>query len=610
MECTDPTQCGDNASCVDYVGYHFCFATCDGDEACRDQYVCDYHTCRPPCNRDDRCHEPDTCFNGHCKAKCTANTDCLDNSRCQDGKCVPPCTQHEDCLPGFSCNTGSGQCEPKPGFQMGETCAHSGECATGYCLPTRKICSIQCNGTAICPSDYRCGLEKIDSKATGNFDLAEAACVPAEGAGEAGQACDRDQDCASFHCYYGFCMEGCAQDGDCGANQCVEVNLLLGGGIPKYKGCLPRQGTSTYTLGKFNDIDYHGFDIPPTARSFVLSTEVASTTEMPLVYEVKGPSGEALYTLATDSCGLYSEPNRFLWGEQYSSLFVPNTPAVTLTPGVHAYMVGATQANIEITTRLQLKLGQAVKGTLNINWVFLNLQGTCVTGDTMNAASAPTHPWFTKVRDSTMKILGQAGLSLGAETFEDLNDPNLDVIVEMEGSVSKDLQLLFSSSAGKQGPSINVFFVRKIEVGNISGGVILGIAGGIPGPISHHGRVHSGIVISMETACYEPYGYDTGQTVAHEMGHYLGLFHNQESETVPGVSEQEVVCPCPCGANMSCYQGWGGTSWCRGEDGIPDTTISHDNLMFFAAESAQEFEGSKLSPGQIQVILNNPIVGH
>jgi hypothetical protein len=219
------------------------------------------------------------CLQGRCKAGCKIDDECTKGLRCQDGKCVPPCQGDLECTPGFACNKVSGRCEPKPGKKLGEACGGSLECATGYCLPTRKICSIRCSGSALCPSGYACGLEKLHKSNPSNFDGAEADCVPQKGKGTAGAGCAADADCLAEHCYNGFCMEACAGDGDCGSAglQCVEVNILLDGGIPKYKGCLPRRGTGSFTLATGVPAGgIKGVDIPPNAASFVLLTEVAA----------------------------------------------------------------------------------------------------------------------------------------------------------------------------------------------------------------------------------------------------------------------------------------------------------------------------------------------
>jgi hypothetical protein len=609
QKCDADPSCPEGSTCHDYLGYKFCMDQCGADTDCRNGYVCTYGVCRPPCNSNHVCGQGDTCLNGHCKSKCTADTDCPSGERCQDGKCIPPCKGDGDCLPGFSCDPASGDCKPKQGKSMGEACSSSSQCATAYCLPTRKICSISCTGSGDCPDGYVCGLETFDKDNNGTTDSAEADCVPIKGKAVAGANCTADASCASEHCHYGFCVEACQATTDCQAGlRCVELNILLTGAAPKYKGCLRSAAVGPfYPLGTFpNSLStYRGFDIPPHAGSFILTTEMNSLSEVPLVGLIKDPTGKTLMTM--DSCYQYSQPNRYSPREQFSTLLVPNTTSLKVVPGLYTYTVGSSDGKA-VTAKLQIKLGTAAKGTLNLNWFFLNLASTCVKGPTLNAASAKSHAWLGKLRNNVTAILQNAGVKVGSEKFYDLKDPALDVLNLSMTGLSTEMQKLFSSSNKMTGRSINIFFVRDIKA-SYSGG-ILGIAGGIPGPPGKHGTVHSGVVLSMKTACYEAYGYNPALALAHELGHYLGLSHNLENSTVPGYSESsnQVICPCPCGANMTCVS-QSGKSWCRGQDHIPDTTTSSNNLMFWAAESSQTFAANLLTKGQIRVILNNPVVG-
>lgn len=114
----------------------------------------------------------------------------------------------------------------------------------------------------------------------------------------------------------------------------------------------------------------------------------------------------------------------------------------------------------------------------------------------------------------------------------------------------------------------------------------------------------------MQTACFEKFGYNPAHTLAHEMGHYLGLFHNMESPTNPGFDEgsKQVLCSCPCADNLVCQAGSSTVNWCRGLDHLPDTSQTDSNLMFYAAENTQDFSGNQLSATQQRVMLDNPIV--
>lgn len=607
--------CQAGSTCINYLGYQWCFDSCTEDKQCRDGYVCDYNTCRPPCTRQDHCKVGERCSGGRCNAPCTTDAACTPQ-RCQDGVCVPPCTKDTECLPGERCDTATGSCQAGTGKKLGEACTKPGsgpECATGFCLPTRKVCSITCKGSADCPvGSWVCGLEKLDNDLNGTVDGAVAACVPRKGAGGPGALCAKDDDCASEHCYNGWCLEGCAGDANCPAGQsCADVSLLLQAAVAKYKGCIPKASVGEMTLGTFTDGQLHGFDIPSTAQSFVLVTQLESPTEIPVVAQLSAPDSEVLFQNA-DQCDYYSQPNRYLYSEQISSALVPNTNAVKIKPGIYTYMLTSTKPGLPITVKLLTRTGKATSGKVDVNWVFLNLSGTCIPGGTLNATSAPTHGWFKTLRDNLRGILQKANLDLGQQTFRDLKSPALDII-NMGNTDNGELGQLFATTKGLTGRAINIFFVRDIQVGGgSSGGIILGIAGGIPGPPGIHGTAHSGLAMSMQTACFEQYGYNPAHTLAHEMGHYLGLFHNMESQTNPGYDEgsQQVLCPCPCGENLVCTFGPNSTKWCRGLDHLADTPTSQPdtNLMFYAAENTQDFSGNQLSPTQQRVMLDNPLV--
>ncbi|MCC6748173.1 MAG: hypothetical protein IT371_10970 [Deltaproteobacteria bacterium] len=609
-DCKTDGACPDGATCHDYLNYKWCFDACEADSACRDGYVCDYGVCRPKCTRGQFCKSGDVCRDGRCKPPCKSDPDCGGDQRCQDGKCLPPCKTEDQCLPGFTCKPETGKCVAKPGKPLGQACRGDGECATGYCLPTRRICSVKCAGSEVCPGGYVCGLEKLDADRNNAFDGAEADCIPVAGKGVAGGACAKDGDCASSHCYYGFCMEGCAEAKNCQGLACMPVNLILDGATPPYRGCLPHAAVGTYTLGAFKAGEVKGFDLPPHATSFVLTTEVGSASEAGLVARLADPTGNVLVEPTGDSCKFYSSATRYYPAEQVANLYYPNVPTLKITPGIHTYQVVATKMDLPVTVKLTTKLGTAQKGTLNINWFFLNLQGTCIPGPTLNAATAATHAWFRTVGTNMRSILKNAGLTIGYETFHDLNSPALDVIEVPEQGQPRELQSLFASSRALALPSLNIFFVREIKSTTL-GGMVLGISGGIPGPPGIHGTASSGIAMSMQTACLEKNSsYNPAHTLAHEIGHYLGLFHNQENIVNPGYDKdaKKVVCPCPCGPNLSCQYDIG-ASWCRGLDPLPDTDTSDKNLMFFAAESTEMFQGNQLSPQQIRVILNSPLAG-
>lgn len=85
-----------------------------------------------------------------------------------------------------------------------------------------------------------------------------------------------------------------------------------------------------------------------------------------------------------------------------------------------------------------------------------------------------------------------------------------------------ELQELFALGTGSGRGSISIFLVR-----DISGA--LGVAGDIPGAWMHPGELSNGIAISVDSLLDpDPLTPPFGRVIAHETGHYLGLFHTSE----------------------------------------------------------------------------------
>jgi len=153
--------------------------------------------------------------------------------------------------------------------------------------------------------------------------------------------------------------------------------------------------------------------------------------------------------------------------------------------------------------------------------------------------------------------------------------------------VYAELPHLFRLSAGASNPAINLFFVADIAL--LAGSEPEAQAGGIPGPMGMHGTGGSGIVIAADMMQDER---ALGRTLAHELAHYLGLFHTSE-------------------ANGCVREALDDTPECRVEqdvdgDGLGVTDcLEHgaDNLMFFAKTN-----GTELTPQQIEVLRSAPIL--
>jgi hypothetical protein len=111
----------------------------------------------------------------------------------------------------------------------------------------------------------------------------------------------------------------------------------------------------------------------------------------------------------------------------------------------------------------------------------------------------------------------------------DVNVVTTNVVGAKINSEGSEIDQLRALDLGTSQQSINVFFVADFtdDPGT------LGFAGGIPGPIALHGTAASGVMIAVDSHRDEDEALDTqtmGETLAHELGHQLGLFHTTEPD--------------------------------------------------------------------------------
>lgn len=124
--------------------------------------------------------------------------------------------------------------------------------------------------------------------------------------------------------------------------------------------------------------------------------------------------------------------------------------------------------------------------------------------------------------DAVYAATDELGIGEITSTRIDWPDPYVDA----EGDETNRLR---AASVGEDPFAVNLFFVQDFnEVGT------LGIAAGIPGPNGVAETAASGVIISVDTHL-DGDGIVLltdmmGETIAHEVGHQLGLFHTSEAE--------------------------------------------------------------------------------
>ena len=276
--------------------------------------------------------------------------------------------------------------------------------------------------------------------------------------------------------------------------------------------------------------------------------------------------------------------NRVSAAQKVAAFLMPNDPQIEVKGGkwlfrlratgvlktagdVTSYPPVASTADVTILARTQ-PIPEA--GVLKLHLHFTGAGG-------LTAENAPTNERLAAGVAAASEIMATAGVKVVVAGYHDVpgveDDPTLLALESTIGNPN-DLSKLLLLGQSEDVSALNLFFVNSIyKDGDFAGGgLVLGIAAGIPGPAFLGASYRSGVVVALfEQGEGEDY---LGNVIAHEVGHYLGLYHTTESV-----------------GNL--------------HDTLLDTEEDDsENLMFWAYSQDQK----KLSPDQGVVIRSHPLV--
>ena len=530
-------RCGDN--CVDLQGHALHCGACD--TPCDEGARCQGGACTCPEGREscggvctDYTDDNDNC--GACGNVCPLFTDCTNGAcRCNDGfgtlcdgACIDTRTDEDNC----------GAC--------GQTCVVGARCLGGDC---------SCRGDDPATCDERC----VDLEAD------------AFHCGACGQACGPGQDCLAGQCrcqgLLSECEDGCADLGTnadhCGTcgNPCAPEEVCCGGEC--FADACPDRPLDVACADDLGDLP---FFVPPETGGWIFSAWVPDGTID--LRQIRTPT-EA-FNLASGDYAFARRGTAFL--DTVHPVLIPMTPefSALVQPGNHTaafrgsgppcYAVASTSGR---GTRLHVRV------------ILAGAPG-------LNAGNAAADPRWRQALLVANRRLGQAGFSLEVVTYEDAA-PEIATRYAVIREFDEILDLVSTSQWPGLTPEsrlvLNVYVIRVFAVP--AGGEVLGVSAGIPGAAGVHGTRASGVVVSIRDDATL-----LGNVIAHEAGHFLGLFHTTEvfgRESDP--LEDTPVCT---------EEGWRDPRTCPG----------FDNLMFPYAQSGEV----SLTADQSAVLRANPLV--
>ena len=318
--------------------------------------------------------------------------------------------------------------------------------------------------------------------------------------------------------------------------------------------------------------DYQYFVIPDDILSILIAVE-------------QGAEYTALNGMTIDGEWLVDLPNAigeapfYHWPVEVASVTMPisnETAAhggcLALDPVAYADASGQT-GELHIVTRR----GDSSASSIDVN-VF-------VVGST-DIAEADVMAALTRMSEV---YAGGGAATIGNVSIATLDWP--DPYVDSEGAEANELR---ATAIGDDPGALNLLFVQDFnEVGT------LGIAAGIPGPNGISGTAASAVMVAVDTHLdAEGSALLTdlmGETMAHEIGHQIGLFHTSEGD---GVGFDPITDTPECTSDFDL-------------DGDDELTAEEceaaDGRNFMFWSSSDEFGQFEMSPIQSAVLRDSVI---
>lgn len=542
-----------------------------------------------PCPADSICL--DVAGTALCLPECSSDADCRDGYGCGDGGACVPCSLVTDaCVPAAdadadgdanSSDEWEAEADADAGrLENGLPCTDHMQCRSRLCLPAALggVCTASCAPGDRCVSPETCVPFARDGDGDTRTDRVGYGCVAYDGsAAYTGMTCSADADCRSLICRQDVCVELCIDDGDCDPmTTCESHTLPTDEGPATFPACaftpvttpqvvqvaLPTQRMVAGADGRITR-----FWVPHNAVSLtIFGRQQGSVGGYVGVVDVYDPAGDHIYAYDDFIAGR-GTPNWHVPNSRLGSFFVPITNAVTLHTGRYLYVPvffppdesTSITDDVDWTAVVKFDPGGATSGRLSANLFFIN-------SDNVDASTAPASPRFQAALAEWQTIYASAGITVGNYTYNQITGTpattyrvvDYDATDIDNGEVGEVMAL----SAGRTEWAVNVFLIH-----DFAGWSLLGIAGGVPGPYAVHGTTHSGVIVCLDCA-WRWGGAAIGRLIAHEVGHYLGLFHSTEnpdralypgdplSDTRTGDTGNLMYWQAAGGRTLSAAQGW------------------------------------------------------
>ena len=264
---------------------------------------------------------------------------------------------------------------------------------------------------------------------------------------------------------------------------------------------LSSQGSQT-TVHTLSGLSSSSFQLSDNTTSFLLSAFSNGTAR---IVSLTSPSGrDELAYLESTASGLTS------FGDgPYDNYLVPMRPDIDAEAGTWTYQISGAN-ELKLTVREDKP---SASGESN-----LLLQPYLVSGGSYNLDTVWQLVRGLYTNNSLKVTIGQT-INISEEQYRTVSD----------SFFNSETQALVTQG---RADAVNIFLVDEVE-----GGGVLGVAAGIPGSLGIQGP-HNGVLVSLGSHLTGPFFNQSinnqllAETIVHEAGHLLGLWHPTEDNGV------------------------------------------------------------------------------
>ena len=478
--------------------------------ACENEFDC----------AQDICLETREWPGGYCtQSSCETNDDCAGDASClvdgitgrSQNTCVDTCTEDSECRGGYSCrDTGQGfsaclsQDIPQGRQPDGEACEDGNDCTGGSCIgEDQGFVDGYCT-TAGCETREDC--------ARGPGDMLDNRCLRnPRGQNFCVRLCDTSEECREGY----SCQDLGGGQGACFPGEDLTINDDLDA-YPFEIVCGQQpDGNGRLTLNYDIDAASTSYMVIPFARDLgqLRPTAIAQAGQDLVDFQ-----GDHQFQSATSQFTGFTNPTVVPGAPQYAD---------QLQSGSHTFNMLTNSSDMCLYMFEESTPGS----TIDVNIYLVGVPG-------ITAANAAQDANLQSALAAFNTIYANAGVTIGQVRYRELTAEQTEAyrIARSDDDLSQLVSL--SSRPGEttdDALSLNVFFVQAFAM---QGGAI-GVSLGLPGPAGLHGTPASGVIFTSEflggqvrdgfTGDSVDGNVYTGVVMAHEIGHYLGLFHTTET---------------------------------------------------------------------------------